>query len=164
MGVTRNPFVNLMHRAVALKPSRPVVRCLCALAEPQARAIHALRSSPAQPSFSAAAAVIDSSPWRATHGFRNHRARAFRAPLVPALARRRRQMLVSQWALPLSEGRRGLGGTASSGSGIGGVHTVPRLSTAVTPNPSIKRTVKGLRPSPAAYVKRWADTQFGLHA
>ena len=26
-----------------------------------------------------------------------------------------------------------------------------------TPNPSIKRTVKGLRPSPAAYVKRWAS-------
>ena len=24
-------------------------------------------------------------------------------------------------------------------------------------NPSIKRTVKGLRPSPAAYVKRWAS-------
>ena len=29
-----------------------------------------------------------------------------------------------------------------------------RSHTAKTPNPSIKRTVKGLRPSPAAYVKR----------
>ena len=28
------------------------------------------------------------------------------------------------------------------------------LSHHVRPNPSIKRTVKGLRPSPAAYVKR----------
>ena len=60
---------------------------------------------------------------------RNHRATALQAQLVPSLARRQRQMLVSLWALPLSECRRALAGTVSSGSGVGGVRTVPRLST-----------------------------------
>ena len=32
------------------------------------------------------------------------------------------------------------------------------------PNPSIKRTVKGLRPSPAAYVKRWENAKSGPRA
>ena len=81
---------------------------------------------------------------------RNHRAKAFQAQLVSSLARRQRQMLVSLWALPLSEGRHGLPGTVSSGSGIGGIQAAPQASTAVTPNPSIKRTC--LRQ--AAYVKR----------
>ena len=154
LGVTRNPSVNLMHRAIALRRSRPVARCLFALAVPQARAIHALRSRPARPASVSVAKASGKSPKQATHGFRNHRGTAFQAQVAPALARRRGQMLVSQWALPLSEGRRSLGGTVSSGSGVGGVQTVPRLSTSLTPNPSIKRTVKGLRPSPAAYVKR----------
>ena len=84
---------------------------------------------------------------------RNHRAKAFQAQLVPSLARRQKQMLVSLWALPLSEGRRGLPGTVSSGSGIGGIQAAPQSSTAVTPNPSIKRTCLWQ----AAYVKRWAS-------
>ena len=146
--------MNLMHGAVARKQPRPVVRCLSALAVPQARAIHALRSRAARPAFFAVATVIGSSAKQATRGFRNLRGKASPAQLAPALARRRTKMLVSLWALPLSEGRRSLGGTVSSGSGVGGVQTVPRLSTSLTPNPSIKRTVKGLRPSPAAYVKR----------
>ena len=146
--------MNLMHRAVTSKQSRPVVRLLSALAEPQAREVHALRSRPARPAFVAVATVVGNSSRRATRGFPNHRGKAFQAQVAPALARRRGQMLVSLWALPLSEGRRSLGGTVSSGSGVGGVQTVPRLSTSLTPNPSIKRTVKGLRPSPAAYVKR----------
>ena len=146
--------MNLMHRAIALKPSRPAAGYLSALVEPQARAIHARRSRPARPLFVAVATVIGSSSRQATRCFRNLRGKAFQAQLVPALARRRRQMLVSLWALPLSEGRRGLPDTVSSGSGAGGVQTLPRLSTSLTPNPSIKRTVKGLRPSPAAYVKR----------
>ena len=146
--------MNLLHRAIALKPSRPVVLRLSALAVSQARAIHVLRSRPVRSFFSAVPAVIGNSRSQATRGCRNHRAKAFPAQLVPALTRRRRQMLVSLWALPLSEGRRGLQAAEPSGSGVGGVQTVPRLSTAVTPNPSIKRTVKGLRPSPAAYVKR----------
>ena len=149
--------MNLMHGAVARKPSRPAAGYLSALVEPQARAIHARRPRPARPLFVAVATVIGSSSRQATRGFRNHRIKAFRAQLASALARRRGQMLVSLWALPLSEGRRSLGGTVSSGSGVGGVQTVPRLSTSLTPNPSIKRTVKGLRPSPAAYVKRWAS-------
>ena len=62
---------------------------------------------------------------------------------------------VSQrWALPLGEGRRGVQAAVPRGSGVGGVQAVARFPTVVTPNPSIKRTVKGLRPSPAAYVKR----------
>ena len=154
LGVTRNMSVNLMHGAIALKPSGPVVWCLSALAEPQAKEVHALRLRTERPAFPAVATVIGSSPSQTTRGFRNLRAKAFRAQLVSALARRQRQTLVSLWALPLSEGRRSLSSTVSSGSGLGGVQTVPRLSTSLTPNPSIKRTVKGLRPSPAAYVKR----------
>ena len=145
--------MNLMHRAVAPKQSKPGRR-LSASVEPQARAIHALRSRPVRPILAAVAAVIGNPSRQATRGLRNHRIKAFQAQLAPALARRRRQMLVSQWALPLSEGKRARPGTVSSGSGVGGVQTVPRLSTSLTPNPSIKRTVKGLRPSPAAYVKR----------
>ena len=60
---------------------------------------------------------------------RNHRAKAFQAQLVSSLARRQRQMLVSLWALPLSEDRRGLQGTAPRGSGVGGVQSVPRFPT-----------------------------------
>ena len=154
LGVTRSKSVRLMHRALALKPSGPIVRCLSALAVPQAREVHALRSRPARPAFVAVATVVGNSSRRATRGFPNHRGKAFPAQLASALARRRGQMLVSLGVLPLSESRRGLPGTVSSGSGVGGVQTVPRLSTSLTPNPSIKRTVKGLRPSPAAYVKR----------
>ncbi len=53
----------------------------------------------------------------------------FQAHLASALARRRGQMLVSPWALPLSEGRRALPGTVSSGSGVGGVQAILRFST-----------------------------------
>ena len=47
-------------------------------------------------------------------------------------------MLVSQWALLLSEGRRALGGTVSSGSGLGGVQTVPRFSTVGDAQPFVQ--------------------------
>ena len=100
------------------------------------------------------AKVVGYSPKRTTRASGKHRAKALRAQLVPALARRRRQMLVSLWALPLSECRRGLPGTVSSGSGVGSMRSVPRLSTVVTPNPSIEGTVKRLRLLPAPHVKR----------
>ena len=93
-----------------------MVRLLSALAEPQAREVHALRSRPARPVFVAVATVVGNSSRRATRGFPNHRGKAFQAQVAPALARRRGQMLVSLWALPLSEGRRSLGRTVSSGS------------------------------------------------
>ena len=130
---------------------------LSASAEPQSRAIHALRSRQDQSAFAAVATVIGSSSRRATHGFRNHRGEAFRAQLVPALARRRRQMLVSQWALPLRRCRSALPGTEPRGSGAGGSQAVTRLPTAVTPNLSIEGTASGLRPPAAPHVKRWAS-------
>ena len=43
---------------------------------------------------------------------------------------------------------------ATGGSEISGIIMTVQNSSNPTPNPSIKRTVKGLRPSPAAYVKR----------
>ena len=130
--------VNLMRRADALKLSRPVERCLLALAEPQARAIHALRSRPAPPALSAVAAVSGKSLKQATRGFRTHRGTAFQAQLAPALARRRGQMLVSLRALPLSEGRPALPGTVSSGSGVGGVQALPRFSTGGDAQPFVQ--------------------------
>ena len=135
LGVTRNPSVKRMHRAFALKLSRPVVQCLSASSEPQARAIHALRSRPAPPALSAVAAVSGKSLKQATRGFRTHRGTAFQAQLASALTRRRGQMLVSRWALPLSEGRRARPSTVSSGSGVGGVQTVPRFSTVGVSSP-----------------------------
>ena len=62
---------------------------------------------------------------------------------APALSRRRVQMLVSQWAPPLSKGRRGLQAVVPRGSGVGGVQAAPRFPTVVTPNPSFKRTRSG---------------------
>ena len=130
--------MNLMHRAIALKPSRPVVRRLSALAVSQARAIHVLRSRPVRSFFSAVAAVIGNSRSQATRGCRNHRAKAFPAQLVPALTRRRRQMLVSLWALPLSEGWRGFQTAAPRGSGVGGVQAVSRFSTVGAAQPFVQ--------------------------
>ena len=130
--------MNLMHRVVELKLSRPVARCLSALAEPQAKAVHALRSRPARPVFVAVATVGGNSSRQATRGFLNHRAKALRAQLVPALARRRRQMLVSQWALPLRGGRRGFRATAPRVSGVGGVQAVPRSPTVGDAQPFVQ--------------------------
>ena len=113
-----------------------------------------LRSRPEERLFVAVAEVVGYSLKRTKRASRHDRAKAFRAQLVPALARRRRQMLVSLWALPLSEGRRGVRCTETRGSGVSSIRAALRFSTSLTPNPSIKRTVKGLRPSPAAYVKR----------
>ena len=79
--------------------------------------------------FVAVAKVVSDSLKRTTRASCHHRTKVFRAQLVPALARRRRQMLVSLWALPLSEGRRGLQGMAPRGSGVGGVQSVPRFPT-----------------------------------
>ena len=150
--------VNLMHLA-ALKPSKPMVRCLC-LSAPELRcerAMPTLRSMPRRLPFVAAAEAAGNSDVQTVHALRNERWHSSPIQSAPALARRRRQMLVSQWALPLGEGRRGLQAAVPRGSGVGGVQAVARFPTAVTPNPSIKRTVKGLRPSPAAYVERWAS-------
>ena len=146
--------MKLTHRVTAPGPSRQANQCVSASAEMHVRAMPTLRSRPEERLFVAVAKVVGHSPKQATRASRNHRAKAFRAQLVPALARRRRQMLVSLWALPLSESRRGLQGAAPRGSGVGSTQAVPRSSTTLTPNPSIKRTVKGLRPSSAAYVKR----------
>ena len=153
LGVTKNMSVNLMHHA-AFKPSRPTVRCLSASALRCARAMPTLRSKPERLPFVAVAKAAGNSDVPTVYALCNQRSHSSPIQSASALARRRGQMLVSQWALPLSEGRRGLQAAVPRGSGVGGVQAVPRLSTVVTPNPSIKRTVKGLRPSPAAYVKR----------
>ena len=146
--------MKLTHRVVAPKPSRQAIQCVSASAEPHVRAMPTLRSRSEERLFVAVSEVVGYSLKRTRRASRHDRAKAFRAQLVPALARRRRQMLVSLWALPLSQGRRGLGGTVRCGSGIGGIQSVPRLSTVVTPNPSIEGTVKRLRLFPAPHVKR----------
>ena len=143
-----------MHRVITRKPARPAPQCLSATAELHVKAMPTLRPRPEERPFVAVTKVIGYSIKRTTRASRNHRAKAFRDQLVPALARRRRQMLVSLWALPLSESRRGLRGTVSSGSGIGSIQAVPRLPTVVTPNHSIEGTVKRLRLLPAPHVKR----------
>ena len=154
LGVTRNMSVKLTHHAIAGEPSRSAVQCVSASAVPHVRAMPTLCPTPEERPSVAVAKVVGYSPMQTARASRNHRAKAFRAQLVPALARRRRQMLVSLWALPLSEGRCGLRSTEPRGSGVGSIRAALRFSTSLTPNPSIKRTVKGLRPSPAAYVKR----------
>ena len=146
--------MNLMHRAIALKLSRQAVQCLSVSAVPQVRAMPTLRSRPEQFPFVAVANVLGYSPKKATRASRNHRAKVFPAHLAPALARRRRQMLVSLWALPLSHRRRGLGSTVRCGRGLGSIQAVPRLSTTVTPNLSIEGTASGLRPPAAPHVER----------
>ena len=113
-----------------------------------------LRPRPEERPFVAVAKVVGHSLKRTTRASCHHRAKVFRAQLVPALARRRRQMLVSLWALPLSQGRRGLGSKVRCGSGVGSIQPVPRLPTVVTPNLSIEGTASGLRPSAAPHVKR----------
>ena len=149
--------VKLTHRPVAPKPSRRAVQCVFASAELHVRAARAmptLRSRPEERPFVAVAKVVGYSPKQATRAFRNHCTKAFQAQSVPALARRRRQMLISLWALPLSETRRGLPATVSSGSWVGSMQSVPRLPTVVTPNLSIEGTASGLRPPAAPHVKR----------
>ena len=126
-----------MHRVVAPKRSRPGRRFSTSVVS-QARAIHALRSRPKRSAFVAVATVAGSSPQQATRGFRNLRAKAFQAQLVLALARRRRQMLVSLWALPLSKCLPGLRGTESSGSGVGGVQAILRFSTVGDAQPFVQ--------------------------
>ena len=157
LGVTRKMSVKLTHRPVAPKPSTRAVQCVFASAELHVRAMPTLRPRPEERPFVAVAEVVGYSPEQATCAFRNHCTKASQAQLVPALARRRRQMLVSLWALPLSESRRGLGSMVQCGSGLGSIQAVPRLPTVVTPNPSIEGTVKRLRLSPAPHVKRWAS-------
>ena len=145
--------MNLMHRA-AFKPPRIVVRCLSAPDLLSARAMPTPHYILGRFPFVAVAKAAGNSDVRTVCALCNQRSHSPPARSASALARRREQMLVSQWALPLSEGRRGLQAAVPRGSGVGGIQTGPRLPTTVTPNPSIKRTVKGLRPSPAAYVKR----------
>ena len=130
--------MKLTHRAVAPKPSRQAIQCVSASAELHVRAMPTLRPRPEERLLVAVAEVVGYSLKRTTRASCHHRAKAFRAQLVPALARRRRQMLVSLWALPLSEGRRGLPGTVSSGSGVGGVQVVPRFSTAGDAQPFVQ--------------------------
>ena len=134
--------MNLMHRA-ALKPSRPMVRCLTAPDLLCARAMPTLRSRPERLPFVAVAKAAGNSDVRTVHAPHNQPWHSPPTQSAPALARRRVQMLVSQWALPLSEGRRGLQAAVPRGSGVGGVQAVPRSSTVVTPNPSFKRTRSG---------------------
>ena len=130
--------MNLVHRAFARKPSTQAIQCLSASAELHVRAVPTLRTRPEVRPFVAVAKVVGSSLKRTTRASRNHRAKAFRDQLVPALARRRRQMLVSLWALPLSESRCGLPGTVSSGSGVGGVQALPRFSTGGDAQPFVQ--------------------------
>ena len=121
--------MKLTHRAVAPKPSRQAIQCVSASAELHVRAMPTLRPRLEERPLVAVAEVAGHSPKRTTRASCHHGARAFQAQLVPALARRRRQMLVSLWALPLSEGRRGIQGMAPRGSGVGGVQSVPRFPT-----------------------------------
>ena len=51
LGVTRNSSVNLVHRAIALRRSRPVVRGLSASAVPHVKAMPTLRARPEQLPF-----------------------------------------------------------------------------------------------------------------
>ena len=146
--------MNLMHHAITPKPSRQAIQCLSASAEPHVRAMPTLRPRSEVRPFVAFAKVVGYSPKRTTRASGKRRAKAFRAQLVPALARRRRQMLVSLWALPRSQGRRGFGTTVRCGSGVGSIQPVPRLRTVVTPNLSIEGTASGLRPPAAPHVKR----------
>ena len=131
--------MNLTHRA-ALKPSRPTVRWLSAPELRCAKAMPTLRSSTGRLPFVAAAEAAGNSDVRTVDALRNQRWHSSPIQSAPALA--------------LGEGRRGLQVAVPCGSGVGGVQAVLRSATFVMPNPSIKRTVKGLRPSPAAYVKR----------
>ena len=130
--------VNLAHHTVARQPSRPTVQCLYLSAELHVRAMPALRSRSEHFAFVAVANVFGCSYKRATRASRNHRAEAFQAQLVPALARRRRQMLVSLWALQLSGGQRGLQATMPRGSGVGGVQAVPRFPTVGDAQPFVQ--------------------------
>ena len=77
--------MDLMHRAIALKLSRQAVQCLSVSAVPHVRAMPTLRSRPEVRLFVAVAKVVGSSLKRTTRASRNHRAKAFRAQLVPAL-------------------------------------------------------------------------------
>ena len=149
--------VSLTHSAVARKPSTRAIQSVYASAEPHVRAVRAmptLRSRPEERPFVAVAEVVGYSLKRKIRASCHHRAKAFRAQLAPALARRRRQMLVSLWALPRGQGRRGFGTTVRCGSGVGSIQPVPRLPTVVTPNLSIEGTASGLRPPAAPHVKR----------
>ena len=146
--------VKLTHRATAPGPSRQAIQCVSASAELHVREMPTLRSRPEERLFVAVAQVVGDALKRTTRASCHHCAKAFRAQLVPALARRRRQVLVSLWALPLSQGQRGLGTTVRCGSGVGSIQPVPRLPTVVTPNLSIEGTASGLRPPAAPHVKR----------
>ena len=130
--------VNLAHRAFARKPSTQAIQCLSAPAELHVRAVPTLRPRPEKRPLVAVAEVVGYSLKRKTRASCHHSAKAFRAQLVPALARRRRQMLVSLWALPLIAGRRGLQGTAPRGSGVGGVQSVPRFPTVGDAQPFVQ--------------------------
>ena len=130
--------VNPMNRAFPHKPSRQAVQCVSASAELHVRAMPTLRPRSEERPFVPVAEVVGYSLKRTIRASCHHRAKTFRAQLVPALARRRRQMLVSLWALPLSAGRRGLQGTAPRGSGIGGAQTAPRLFTVGDAQPFVQ--------------------------
>ena len=138
LGVTRNVSVNLMPRAIAPKPSRQAIQCVSAPAGLYVRAMPTLRPRSEERPFVAVAKVVGYSLKRTTRAPCHHRAKAFRAQLVPALARRRRQMVVSQWALPLSERRRDLRAAVPRGSGVGGVQAVPRFSTVGDAQPFVQ--------------------------
>ena len=130
--------VNLTHHDIAPRPARQAIQCVSAPAELHVKAMPTLRPRSEERPFVAVAKVVGYSLKRTTRASRNHRAKAFPAQLVPALERRRRQMLVSLWALPLSEGQRGLQGTAPRGSGIGGAQTAPRLFTVGDAQPFVQ--------------------------
>ena len=76
------------HCAEAVKASGSMPVCIgCAARRSNA---YASRQAGAAPLFFAIANVLGYSPKQATHASRSHRAKAFRAQLVAALARRRR--------------------------------------------------------------------------
>ena len=134
--------MNLIHRA-AFKPSRPRVRCLSVSARRCASAMPTLRSRPGRLPFVAVAKAVGNSDVGTVYALRNQPWHSPPAQSAPALERHRGQVLVSQWALPLSEGRRSRRAAVPRGSGVGSVQAVPRFSTVVTPNPSFKRTRSG---------------------
>ena len=95
LGVTRNMSMNLMHRA-ALEPSKPTVRCLSASDLRCARAMPTLRSRSERLPFVTVAKAAGNSDVRTVYALRNQRSHSPPAQSAPALARRQRQMLVSQ--------------------------------------------------------------------
>ena len=138
LSVTNTMAVNRMHCAVAARPSMQAARRQPESAVLHVEAMRTLRSGPEQLAFVAVTKVSGSSLGQATRSRRSQRLLPPQARSAAALARRRRQTLVSQWALPHLQGQRILPGAVPCGSGVGGAQPSPRLSTAGDAQPFVQ--------------------------